>query len=71
MLRLHLPLLALVAVTGCTDIQLSAANLIETVALPRTEASYGDRPRQRMDGDHSLDSAGAQRRGAPSCGRAT
>ena len=47
--RLHLLLLALVAVAGCTDIQLGAANLIETVAVPRTEVAYGDGPRQRMD----------------------
>ena len=53
-----LPLLAL-AVAGCTDIQLGAANLIETVAVPRTEIAYGDGPRQRMDVYRALDSAGA------------
>lgn len=57
--RLHLLLLALVAVAGCTDIQLGAANLIETVAVPRTEVAYGDGPRQRMDVYRALDSAGA------------
>ena len=58
-LGLYLPLLALVAVAGCTDIQLRAANLIETVAVPRTEVAYGDGPRQRMDVYRALDSAGA------------
>ena len=57
--RRYRPLLALVAVAGCTDIQLGAANLIETVAVPRTEVAYGGGPRQRMDVYHALDSVGA------------
>jgi acetyl esterase/lipase len=57
--RLYRPLLALVAVAGCTDIQLRAANLIETVAVPCTEVAYGDGPRQRMDVYRALDRAGA------------
>jgi acetyl esterase/lipase len=59
LVRRSLPLLALVAVAGCTDIQLRAANLIETVAVPRTEVAYGDGPRQRMDVYRALDRAGA------------
>ena len=54
------PLLALllVATSGCTTIQLGAANLIETAEVPRTEVAYGEGPRQRYDVYHALDSLG-------------
>jgi len=55
----YLPFLALAAAAGCTDIQLDAANLIETVEVPHTEVAYGEGPRQRMDVYRALDSAGA------------
>jgi acetyl esterase/lipase len=49
----------LVATTGCTDIQLGAANLIETVPVPHTEVAYGEGPRQRLDVYRALDTTGA------------
>ena len=54
------PLLALllVATSGCTTIQLGAANLIETAEVPRTEVAYGEGPRQRYDVYRALDSLG-------------
>ena len=60
LLRL-LPLLALAVAAGCTAMQLDAANLIETAAVPHTEVAYGDGPRQRMDVYGTLDSTGAPR----------
>ncbi len=57
-IRRLLPLLALAAITACTDLQLGAANLIETAPVPRTEIAYGEGPRQRMDVYRALDSAG-------------
>ncbi len=55
-----LPLLTLlvVATTGCTTVQLGAANLIETAEVPRTEVAYGEGPRQRYDVYRALDSLG-------------
>jgi len=58
--RVIRPLLALllVATSGCTTIQLGAANLIETAEVPRTEVAYGEGPRQRYDVYRALDSLG-------------
>lgn len=55
----RLPLFALAAAAGCTNLQLGAANLIETASVPRTEIVYGEGPRQRMDVYRALDSTGA------------
>jgi len=57
-LRRLVPLVSVVAMAGCTELQLGAANLIETAEVPRTEIAYGEGPRQRLDVYRALDPTG-------------
>lgn len=50
--------LFLAAQSGCTTIQLGAANLIETASAPHVEVAYGDSPRHRYDVYRALDANG-------------
>lgn len=46
------------ATASCTNIQLTAANLVERDIAPRFEVAYGPGPRQRYDVYRALDSLG-------------